>query len=199
MSDFEDGRLNWCFKVNGAIFFSGKYGSTSQYAKWISEATGLPVHDVNDTNADPLKYDFLILGSSVIMYNLTIRKWVKQHLTGIVNKPVILFTVSGAPPGPKLDSWIDDSLPESLTSQMEQVALRGRLDLNKVGWWVRLILKIGAWKNDDPEARKEELEGFDFMDKSGIEPIKKLVQEIQSEEVASTNEVDPSSSLPCNQ
>ena len=86
------------------FFFSGQYGSTSQYAKWISEATGLPVHDVNDTNADPSKYDFLILGSSVIIYKLTIRKWVEQSLASIENKPVILFTVSGASAGPKLDS-----------------------------------------------------------------------------------------------
>ena len=177
--------------MNGAIFFSGKYGSTSEYARWIGEATGLPVYDVNDANADPSKYDFLIIGSSVIIYKLTIRKWVKQNLAGIESKPVILFTVSGAPPGPKLDSWIDDSLPATLTSKMEHVALGGRLNLNKVGWWARLILKIGAWKNDDPNAKKEELEGFDFMDKSGIEPIKKLVQEIQSGEAASSKDVDP--------
>lgn len=166
--------------MNGAIFFSGKYGSTAQYAGWIGEATGLPVFDVRDANADPSKYDFLILGSSVIIYKLTIRNWVKAHLASIVNKPLILFTVSGAPSGPKLDSWIADSLPKNLISQMEHVALRGRLNHKEVSWWVRLILKFGAWKNDDPEAKKQELEGFDFMDKSGIEPIQRLVQKFQS-------------------
>lgn len=176
--------------MNGAVFFSGQHGSTSQYAKRISEATGLPVHDVNNANANPSKYDFLILGSSVIIYKLTIRKWVQQNLSGIENKPVILFTVSGASAGPKLDSWITDSLPETVTSQMEHVALRGRMDPNKLGWWVRLILRIGAWKNDDPEAKKEELEGFDYMDKSGIEPIIRLVKKIQSGERAFSEEVD---------
>ena len=178
--------------MTGAIFFSGKYGSTAQYAKWIGEATGLPVLDVNDANADPSKYDFLILGSSVMIYKLTIRKWVKRNLAGIENKPVILFTVSGAPSGSKLDAWIADSLPENLTSQMEHVALRGRLDPKEISWWGRLILKIGAWKNDDPEAKKQELEGFDFMDKSGIEPIKGLVQQFQSGETASSKLAEPS-------
>jgi len=28
--------------MNGAIFYSTKYGSTAQYAQWISEATGPP-------------------------------------------------------------------------------------------------------------------------------------------------------------
>jgi menaquinone-dependent protoporphyrinogen IX oxidase len=166
--------------MNGAIVFSGQYGSTAQYADWIGEATGLPVFDVNDANADPSKYDFLILGSSVIIYKLTIRKWVKENWASIENKPIILFTVSGAPSGPKLDGWIADSLPESLISRMEHVALRGRMDPKKLSWWVRLILKIGAWKNDDPEAKRQELAGFDFMDKSSIEPIPGLVQQFQS-------------------
>jgi menaquinone-dependent protoporphyrinogen IX oxidase len=166
--------------MNGAIVFSAQYGSTAQYADWIGEATGLPVFDVNDANADPSKYDFLILGSSVIIYKLTIRKWVKENWASIENKPIILFTVSGAPSGPKLDGWIADSLPESLISRMEHVALRGRMDPKKLNWWVRLILKIGAWKNDDPEAKRQELAGFDFMDKSSIEPIPGLVQQFQS-------------------
>ncbi len=175
--------------MTGAIFFSGYYGCTAQFACWFVEATGLPVFDVNDANADPSNYDFLILGSSVIIYKLTIRKWVKGNLAGIENKPVILFTVSGAPPGPKLDAWIADSLPEDLTLKLEHVALRGRLNLKEVSWWVRLILKIGAWKNDNPEAKKHELEGFDFMDKSSIEPIKKLVQQFQSSQATSSKQV----------
>lgn len=166
--------------MTGAIFFSGRYGSTAQYARWIGDATGFPVFDVNDANADPSKYDLLILGSSVIIYKLTIRKWLKRNLADIENQPIILFTVSGAPAGSKLDRWIADSLPEGLASQIEHVALRGRLDHGKIGWWTWLILRIGAWQNDDPEAKKQELEGFDFMEKSAIEPIIKLVQQFQA-------------------
>lgn len=180
------------FDMTGAIFFSGKYGSTAQYANWIGEATGLPVLDVNDSNTDPSKYDFLILGSSVMIYKLTIRKWVKRNLAGIKNKPIILFTVSGAPSGPKLDAWIAESLPANLTPQMEHVALPGRMDPKEINWWARLVLKIGAWKNDDPEAKKQELEGFDFMEKSSIEPIKGLVQQFQAGETTSSKLEDSS-------
>ncbi len=140
--------------MNGAIFFSGQYGSTEQYANWISEATGLPVFDVKDRNADPSKYDFLVLGSSVIIYKLTIHKWVKSNWSSIENKPVVLFTVSGAPAGPKLDGWIASCLPQQLITQMDHVALRGRLQPEKLSWWTRLILRIGAWRNPDPEASR---------------------------------------------
>ncbi len=171
--------------MNGAIFFSSKYGSTAQYANWIGETTGLPVFDVKDANADPSKYDFLILGSPVIYYKLTIHKWVKRHLVSIDSKPIIFFSVSGAPAGPKLDGWIADSLPENFISKMNHVALRGRQIPEELTWYDRLMLKIGALTNKDPEARKQEFEGFDFMDKSSIEPILKLVEQFQISEVSS--------------
>ena len=51
--------------MNGAIFYTTRYGSTAQYAKWISEATGLPAFDVNGPRSNPSEYDFLILGSPI--------------------------------------------------------------------------------------------------------------------------------------
>lgn len=172
--------------MNGAIFFSGQYGSTAQYAEWISEATGLPVFDIKDREADPSRYDFLVLGSSVVIYKLTIRKWLKKHLAQIENKPVVLFTVSGAPGGPDVDEWVANSLPERLVTQMDHVALQGRLDVNAVSWWTRLLLRIGAWRNDDPEEKKHELEGFDFVDQSSIEAVTELVRHIQASEAVPT-------------
>ena len=56
--------------MKGAIFFSTKYGSTAQYANWIGEATGLPVFNVKDADADLSTYDFLILGSPILYYKL---------------------------------------------------------------------------------------------------------------------------------
>lgn len=169
--------------MKGAIFFSSKYGSTAQYANWIGEATGLQVFDVKNAGGDPSKYDFLILGSPIIYYKLSIRKWVTRHLANLESKPIIFFSVSGAPAGEKLDGWIAESLPESFIKHMQHVALRGRQNPEELTWYDRMMLKIGASQNKDPQARKEELEGFDYMDKSSIEPIIKLVQQLQLAEV----------------
>ena len=157
--------------MKGAIFYSGQYGSTAQYARWIGEATGLPVFDVSESKADPAEFDFVVLGSSVTIYKLTIRKWIARHLTALLSRPVMLFTVSGAPPGAKLDGWVRDCLPPDFVAHAERFAFRGRLDLSTMNWWTRTILKIGAAMNKDPEARREELEGFDYMDKAAIEPL----------------------------
>ena len=169
--------------MNGAIFFSGKYGSTEQYANWIGEATGLPVIDIKDPNADPSKYDYLILGSSIIYLKLSIRKWAKANLAKLNGRSKILFSVSGAGPSEKLNRWVANSFPSVLLSQMEHVALGGRLDHSKVNWLIRLSLWIGSLINPDPEASKEERYGFDHVDKDSIEPILELVRQFKHREV----------------
>jgi len=171
--------------MKGAIFFASRYGSTEQYAKWIGEATGLPVFDVKDAKADSSKFDFLILGAPIIYYKLLNRKWLKTKWSSIESKPIILFTVSGAPGGDKLNGWIANSnLPENFISKIHHIALRGRQIPKELTWYDRMMLIIGGLKNPDPVARKEELQGFDYMDKSSIGPIVKLVEQFKSSEVS---------------
>jgi len=166
--------------MNGAIIFSSKYGSTAQYAEWISEATALPMFDVKDAHVDLAQYDFLVLGSPVYYYKPIIRKWLQRNLARLEGKPIIMFTVSGAPAGQKLDRWIAASLPADFVTSMHHVALRGRQNPKELNWFDRIMLIIGGLKNPDPVARRQEMEGFDFMDKSSIAPIVKLIQKLQS-------------------
>lgn len=165
--------------MNGAIFYSSKYGSTEEYANWIGEATNLPVFNIKDGKANPAMYDFLVLGSPIIYFKLSIRKWVKKHLVNFEYKPTILFSVSGAPAGEKLDGWIANCLPEKFVSRMNHIALRGRQIPRELTLFDRLMLIIGSKFNKDPIARKQELEGFDFMDEKSIKPILKLVQQFK--------------------
>jgi hypothetical protein len=66
--------------MKGAIFFSGKYGSTEQYSKWISEATGLPAFDIKDASAGPLESTtFWYWAVRSRFSELSNRKWVKEQ------------------------------------------------------------------------------------------------------------------------
>lgn len=166
--------------MKGAIFFSGKYGSTQQYSLWIGEATGLPVFDINDPRADPAQYEFLVLGSSVLYFKLSIRNWIKKNRAELNGKSRILFSVSGAGPSDKINRWVSNSVPAGLLSKVKHIALRGKLDHAKVSWWVRQMLWIGSLFNPNPEASKDERYGFDYMDKSSIEPIVKLIRQFHT-------------------
>ena len=166
--------------MNGAIFFSGKYGSTEQYANWIGEATGLPVFDIKDPNADPYEYDYLILGSSIIYFKLSIRKWAETNLSKLKGRSKILFSVSGAGPSDKLEGWVAKSFPTVLLSQVEHVALAGRLDHSKVNWLIKVSLWVASVFNPDPQARKDERYGFDHVDKDSIKPIVDWVRQFEN-------------------
>lgn len=174
--------------MTGAIFYSGKYGSTEQYSKWIGEATGLPVFSIKDARNDPAKYDFLILGSSILYFKLSNRKWVRQNLNKMKGKVKILFSVSGAGPSEKLERWVASSLPKEILSQVQHIALRGKLDHTKVSWWVKLMLYIGSLFNPSKEASNDERYGFDYMDKSTIAPIVHLAKQLRKNKSLSQSE-----------
>lgn len=167
--------------MNGAIFFATKYRSTAEYARWISDATGLPNYNANEDNADPADFDFLVLGSAVIYYKLILKRWVQRHLSSIKGKPVILFTVSGAPAGEKLDEWIAASLPKDLFANVFHVALGGRQRPNDLTWFDWTMLKIAGYFNRDRKAAREERDGFDFVDKSAIAPIIEKIKALQAD------------------
>ncbi len=165
--------------MKGAIFYTSKYGSTQQYAKWIAEATGLPIFDVREDTADLQQFDFLIIGSPIMYFRLSIRDWIKKNMSVLETKPVIFYSVSGAGAGKKLDGWVEKSLPEKLTSKMHHVALRGRQIKEYLSAYDKIMLVIGAMFNRDKVAREHELKGFDFMDKSSIGPILQIVEKFQ--------------------
>ena len=162
--------------MNGAVLYATKYGSTAEYAAWIGEATGLPVFDVRKDRVDPGAFDFLVLATPVIYYKLLITDWVRRHLRDLDGKPIVMVTVSGAPPGPKLDAWVGDSLPREFVSRVTHIALRGRQRPRELSWYDRMMLIIAAWKNPDPVASREEREGFDYMDRDSIAPVVSLAR-----------------------
>ncbi len=170
--------------MKGAIYFISKYGSTAQYANWIGRASGLPVRCVNNSNVDPMAYDFLIIASPVVFGKLLIGEWVKDNLAAIDGKPVIMVTVSGPQLDPDLDTWLGDSLPPELVSRMKHIALRGRRVFRNLTWYDRLMLRVEAMRARDQSARKEKLEDFDFVDKSCIYPVENLAREMQLSKAA---------------
>ncbi|MGB5286954.1 MAG: flavodoxin domain-containing protein [Ignavibacteriaceae bacterium] len=172
--------------MNGAVLYATKYGSTAEYADWIGAATGLPVFNVRRDDVDPETYNFLILATPVIYYKLLITDWVRENLSKLEGKPVVMVTVSGAPPGPKLDAWLGDSLPADFIANATHVALRGRQIPAELTWYDRAMLIIGAWKNPDPVASEEELKGFDYMDKASIAPVVALADKFKSRDPAAT-------------
>ena len=164
--------------MGGAVFYTTKYGSTRDYAEWIAEATNLPCFDISGTGKDPSKFDFVVIGAPVYYYKLLVKNWLRQHIDALSKMPVILFTVSGAPAGAKLDSWIANSLPAGLDDRFHHFALPGRQIRKSLNLFDRSMLTIASLFNRDRKAAKEEAQGFDYVDKTKIVPIVERIKEL---------------------
>lgn len=160
------------YTMEAAILYSGKYGSTRQYAEWLQELTGIEAFDIARPLPDLEKTEFLVLGSSIILGAPTFKKWLFRNWEQFRKKPVLLFTVSGtAPDHPNLITWLNMHLSPEMLEHLKYVPLRGRLDLALLPWWLRALLRLAARLTKDPEEAQRMREGFDYMDRSALEPI----------------------------
>ena len=158
--------------MKAAIIYTGKFGSTRQYANWLGEATGLPVFNLRENPPEPWNYDLLILGTSIILGKPTIAPWMKKNWPMLWGRKLLLYSVSGTAPGhPDLHTWMQRHLGKEILSQVEYVPLRGRLDLDEMPWLIRIMLKLAAKASRDPETKKRMSDGFDYMDRKSLNPI----------------------------
>lgn len=140
--------------MRGAVLYMGKYGSTSQYADWIAEATAFEAINLYQApHCDITPYSHLVLGSSVHCGRLRIGGWLRRHWPELAERQPVLFTVSGLPPeSPLLKAMLQASLGPGLLARMPCFSLPGRLihsELKALDRWLltcedRLGLRLGA-------------------------------------------------------
>jgi hypothetical protein len=166
--------------MTGAIFYATKHGSTQDYVRWIVEATGLPSYDIDQDDAALDILDFIVLGCPIYYYKPLAADWIRSHAAALCAKPLIFFTVSGAPAGEKLDGWLAASLPPDLLDHADHFALQGRQVPEELPWYSRLMLIIAGVTNRDRKAGREEIKGFDYVDKQSIRPIVERIKKLKA-------------------
>ncbi len=169
--------------MEGIIVYKGKYGSTQTYAGWLSEALQLPVLEAGKISRHDLeKYDFLILGSAVYFGKLLLHKWLKEHLALIHYKKIFIFSVSGTPPDHRqeLDEIIQRSVPAEIRNPASVYFFPGKMELDKLSWLDRLLMKLGARMSKDPVVKKEMLREYNDVRKQHISELTQAVLQYRS-------------------
>lgn len=78
--------------MKGIIVYKGRYGATRQYAQWLGAALKIEVWPASKLDADLLAgYDYFLIGSSVYIGKLEIKKWLKKNLPCFSDKKIFLF------------------------------------------------------------------------------------------------------------
>ncbi len=154
--------------MKGIVIYKGKYGATKQYALWAGQALNLPVMTAENIHGSPLKqYDFLVIGTSVYIGKLQIRKWLKENLALLRGKKIFLFQVAGTPTHEKekRQAYNRASIPEELLNDCTFFFLPGRMIMDKLSWMDRFMLKMGARLTKDPVEKSSMLSEYDEVNK----------------------------------
>ena len=176
--------------MKGLVIYKGRYGATKQYAMWIGQELQMPV-----VSADHLqlkewpKYDYIIIGSSVYIGKLEIRKWVKKNFALLTITKIFLFQVAASPVDQKekRESYNKASLPQELLQKSESFYLPGKMKMENLSLWDRFMLKMGSKLTKDPVEKKKMLTDFNEVKKENIEPLIESIrkfEEINEPEIA---------------
>lgn len=152
--------------MKGLVIYKGRYGATKQYAMWIGQELGLTVASADRFPAAELpKYDFFIIGSSVYIGKLEIRKWLKKNFDILIDKKVFLFQVAASPVTDKetRESYNAHSVPAPI--KVKAFFLPGRMIKRNLRWFDRFMLRMGAKMAKDPAESKRMLTDFDEVKK----------------------------------
>lgn len=169
--------------MRGIILYKGKYGATQQYAAWIGEALNWPrftPEQLSDSTLDGA--DVVIVGSSVYAGRLTLHDWLKKHAHQLLRKKVFLFIVCATPADKKdvLDQIAKNNVPAILQDLVVVFFFRGRVVINELSWLHKLMLKLASSTTKDPDEKQRMIHGFDAMNKDSIQPLLKLVNDVQT-------------------
>ena len=171
--------------MEGVVIYRSKYGATTQYARWIGAALKLPVIETGEfVNSELMKYDFVILGSSIYVGKLFMKKWLKKNLQMLLHKKLFLFVVSGTLPDQKdkLDSYIAASLPREAINRMDIYFLPGRLEIKKLSWLDRFMVRMGARLSKYADAKDQMLSGYNRVDQENINDLLQAVIKFQKKD-----------------
>lgn len=149
--------------MNTLVLYFSKYGATKQYAEWLAESLHCETKDIRKMKkADLEGVERIIAGSSVMMGNLSGKKYWKKLFPLAKGKELALFSVSGEhgdKPAEARD-FIALAFPEGLPEGTKTFALPGRLKFADLPPFLRWMFSNVA-KNAKPG--QETIQEFDFL------------------------------------
>ncbi len=166
--------------MKGIIIYASCYGSTEQYAAWISER--LPFKKVNYkdvTDDELLESDIVVIGSWVLANKLFLAKWLGVKTELLRNKKLFFYSVSGAKPGDAtLERVFEDSMDPALMGCTKTYQFGGKREVKGMSGFHKFMLWIAStFVEKDPE-KKEEMKKY--VNNVLVEYIEPLIDDINN-------------------
>lgn len=167
--------------MKGIVLYKTSYGSTKEYAEWISEDTGFEAHPIDKAGELPLtSFDTIIVGGYVMASKIVIGRWVASNWEQLKDKHVVIFSTSGAKPSPEVkQEFLEKSFPPEIAAKIEYFPMHGRRiekDLSLVGktamWVARTFIAKDAQEKEDMSR------DVDGVDRNYVTPLVEYVKSL---------------------
>jgi len=124
--------------------------------------------------------ELVIFGSPVYIGSLLIAKWLDRNAGLLVDKKVVLFIVSGTTADDEVQQQqlIGRNLGKAYQRTFRLFFLPGRCNIKKLSWKDRILIRLGAWLEKDPQKKEIMKNGFDQMDSKNLEPLIAAVHDL---------------------
>jgi menaquinone-dependent protoporphyrinogen IX oxidase len=161
------------------IVYMSKYGSTRQYALWLREAIPGDLAELGQGEPDLTHYDLVIVGSYIRKGEIAASSFLEENRQVLKDRQVILFTVSGTPPGhPALEASYNRSIPADMRSGITHYALPGRLIREDLTLFDRILLSFGKTFEKDEIIRRTMEKDYDHVRRKHLQPLISSIREI---------------------
>lgn len=128
-----------------AVIYKSKYGSTEQYAKWVSEELKADLFEHSDIKNENLdKYKTIIFGGGLYASGIIGFEIIKKNFGRIKDKNIIVFTVGLGDPKNE-DQFvpiIDQNFTDEMKDNISVFHLRGSMDYSKLNFLHRSMMNM---------------------------------------------------------
>lgn len=167
--------------MKGAVIYRSKYGSTGQYAKWLSESLQASLINAKEAGATDLTpFEYLVFCSPVFYGKLLISGFIKKNRSLLKDKRIYLLVVGGMDENAKDD--IKNMLNANFDQKFSDYRIKwfysgGRMKVEKLGFFEKfLVKKLEKMVKDEKE--KEKLQnGYDHIDREKLNAVLEQIRE----------------------
>ncbi|MEG1255312.1 flavodoxin domain-containing protein [Clostridium sp.] len=172
------------------VVYKSRYGNTLKYAQWIAAEVGADLFESSKVNAnDLLNYDTIVYGGGIYASHIEGISLITKNFETIKEKTIVVFTVGICSPLniEGLKPTIENAFTEEMKNKIHIFHLRGGLDYSKMGFIHKQMMgmlkkfiahkKPGELTEDDKIILSSYGNIVDFIDKQGIEPICRCIED----------------------
>jgi len=157
--------------MSGTIYYQTKYGSTEEYATWLSEDVGFKLMNIKKGPKIGSE-QVVVLGSSLMMGKVTAAGWIKKNWDSMKDKKLVFFSVGGSKVGSKERAdIITRCLPEDVIKKMKIFHLPGRIDHKKLNFLMSRMIKSFAKNEKDEVEKRRAIDGYNDVKRENLNPI----------------------------